>query len=70
MEKIPTPQKEVIYLPENREPLQEKLNEYKSRPDTFKAPELQFSTLYKIAVLEPLIRDGIVNRTEVIESLR
>ena len=69
MEESFSQQREVLRLPEDRYPLVRKLAEYKTRIEPFRAPELQLDTLYKIAVLEPLVRDGEVNRTATREAL-
>lgn len=68
MEKIPSPHEQIL-LTENREILAQKLEEYKKREEPYLAPELQFDTLYKIAVLEPLIQDGVVNFQDVVQKI-
>lgn len=54
----------VIVLPEDearREQLRQKLEEYRTRIEPHKAPEMQMDTICKIAVLERLLRDSQVN---------
>ena len=51
----------VIRLTENREAIEKKLDEYKSRYDTSKAPEQQYDTIYKIAVAQKLVDEGQVD---------
>lgn len=54
----------MIILPEDEElrsSLSHKLEEYNSRLDRFKAPELQMETICKIAVLSRLLEAGEVN---------
>ena len=58
----------VIVLPENethKTQLRRKLEEYKGRVKPFRAPELQMDTIYKMTVLERLLRDGQVNTWEL-----
>jgi hypothetical protein len=70
MEKYTIPRREEISLSEDRETLERKLQEYKGRLDPYIPPEHQLDTIYKIAVLEPLVETGTVRQTEVREALQ
>lgn len=69
MENIPQPSSE-IRISGDTQALRRKLDEYKERLDEFTAPEMQLDTIYKIAVLEPLLLDGVVDQDRVLESLK
>jgi len=49
--------------------LRAKLEEYRQRADPFKAPEMQIGTLYKIAILEELLKTGKVVTHELSKKL-
>jgi len=56
----------VIVLNEARRlQLAKKLEEYRGRLNSLRAPEVQMDTICKITVLERLLRDGLVNTWEL-----
>lgn len=64
----------VIKLPENPEMverLRAKLEEYRRRlsDDQYKAPYAQQDTIYKIAILEKLLEDGVVDTWDLSREL-
>jgi hypothetical protein len=67
MEKAP--QRRTIEVAEDRDILKAKLDEYRKRLETMKSPPAQLDTRYKIAVLEPLLESGVVDRAQVGEAL-
>jgi hypothetical protein len=63
-----TKESPIIVLPADetrKQQLRDKLVEYRERMHPYRAPELQMSTICKIAVLERLLRDGQVNTLEL-----
>lgn len=62
---------EVITLNESKRPqLEAKLEEYKNRLDRYKAPELDRDTHYKIAILEEVLKTGLVSKAEMKQILK
>lgn len=59
----------IIKLMESREILERKLAEYRSRLNEFGAPETQFDTIYKIAVVERLVETGEVDTQNLSREL-
>ena len=63
MQRSKTTESPVIVLPEDearKQQLRDKLEEYKDRLHPYRAPELQMSTICKIAVVKRLLKDGRV----------
>jgi len=54
---------------ETRELLNAKLEEYKKRFNHMQAPEVQFDTVYKIAIVEELLKKGEVNTWVLLQEL-
>jgi len=66
MERMP---EEQIRVTEDREALLQKLEDYKKRYNQYGAPETQLDTIYKLAVIEPLVENGEVDENEVRNGL-
>ncbi len=59
-----------IFLLEDREKLEAKLQEYNGRLQPYQAPEIQFDTICKIAISKALVETGEADLLEIQQELK